>query len=209
MCSAEQILALPVNVNDKKRYFDCQNCYLVFLDRAQCLTAADEKTRYLKHNNDIYDANYQKFVSDITSFVTEHIAVSSLGLDFGAGTGPVLSKVLEEKNYMINLYDPFFHPNEDNLKLSYDFIMSCEVVEHFNHPLKEFNLLRSLLKVKSHLIIKTEILTPKINFDSWYYRKDPTHISFYRMETFEWIKKNYQFNTLENLNGRTIVLSLY
>ncbi len=205
MCFSFASKAMLVNPKDLKRYFDCSSCHLVFLDRSQCLSAEEEKARYLTHNNDIDDPKYQKFVSDITDYVSDYIPTTALGLDFGAGTGPVIAKVLGEKKYQVNLFDPYFHNDDEVLKLNYDFIISCEVVEHFNYPEKEFRLLNGMLKDKSVLIIKTDVFLEKINFATWYYRKDPTHISFYRLQTMHWIKEHYGFKNFLNLNDRTVV----
>ena len=60
------------------------------------------------------------------------------GLDFGAGTGPVISKVLKDNEYKIKQFDPFFHNYPELLKEKYDYIVCCEVMEHFYDPAKEF-----------------------------------------------------------------------
>jgi hypothetical protein len=70
--------------------------------------AAEEKERYLTHNNDITDPRYQKFVQPVVNAVMENFSTASKGLDFGAGAGPVAAEVLGGKGYSVKLYDPFF-----------------------------------------------------------------------------------------------------
>jgi len=67
-----------------------------------------EKECYQTHNNDILDKRYQQFVSPITSHIYNHFSPEDRGLDFGAGTGPVISYLLRQKEYQIKQYDPFF-----------------------------------------------------------------------------------------------------
>lgn len=192
------------NTKNQRLYYDCTNCKLIFLQPAQQLTLEAEKRRYLLHNNDVSDIHYQNFVSDLENYVKENFAPGKSGLDFGAGTGPVLSMLLKNSGYLMSLYDPFFHADEAVLKVRYDFIVSCEVVEHFNCPRKEFDLLNTLLKKGAALVIKTHLYNDSIDFSSWYYPVDPTHISFYREETLQWIKNHYGYSNIVNVNHRTI-----
>jgi SAM-dependent methyltransferase len=127
----------------------------------------------------------------------------SKGLDFGAGTGPVLSKVLQDNNYSIKMYDPFFHYHPELLDDKYDFIGSCEVIEHFHNPYNEFKLLKSLLNDKGKLYCMTEPYHDGIDFASWYYKNDPTHVFFYHQKTFEWIKMEFGFSSV-SVKGRLI-----
>lgn len=180
----------------KKRFFLCPNCKGIHQDSALFYEREKEEERYRTHNNDVYDEKYRAFVSPITEAVQRDYSENHIGLDFGAGTGPVITKVLEEKGYKLNLYDPFFHPYEDNLKQKYDFIVSCEVIEHFHHPLKEFKLLQSLLKHGGKLYCMTDIYNDEIDFKNWYYKNDPTHVFLYQKETFLWIQENIPFRNM-------------
>ena len=70
-------------------------------------------------------------------------------------------------------------------------------MEHFKNPLKEFKLLRSLLKNQGKLYCKTEVWNEAIDFQNWQYKNDQTHVFFYNRETLEWIKENLEFSDLE------------
>ena len=74
------------------------------------LVSNEEKNRYLKHNNDVDDPRYQEFVRPVIQAVITYIKIHQHGLDYGAGTGPVITKLLREKNYFMTAYDPFFYP---------------------------------------------------------------------------------------------------
>jgi 2-polyprenyl-3-methyl-5-hydroxy-6-metoxy-1,4-benzoquinol methylase len=160
------------------------------------LNLTDEKARYLEHNNDVFDEGYRSFVRPVTNAVTNSFTSQHHGLDFGSGTGPVISEVLKEKGYSIVQYDPFFLNKPELLTRKYDYIVCCEVIEHFSNPLKEFGLLREMLNPAGELICMTHIYSEIINFDKWYYKDDATHVFFYHRKAFEFIKLEFNFSEL-------------
>ena len=186
-------------------YYKCEVCYGIFVDEKSRPDKKTEKQRYELHQNSVEDKEYQKFVSPITSAILRDFKSDSKGLDFGAGTGPVLSKVLKDNNYNVKQYDPYFHNNRELLEKKYDYIGSCEVIEHFYNPYKEFKLLKKLLNPHARLYCMTEIYNEKIDFSSWYYKNDPTHVFFYHAKTFEWIKEEFNFSKIET-KKRLIIL---
>lgn len=156
-----------------------------------------EKNRYEEHNNDVNDLRYQKFVSPITTAVFASFPNTALGLDYGCGTGPVAAVQLQEQGYKVNLFDPFFENHPQNLQQQYDFIICCEVMEHFFNPHKEFKLLARLLTPGGKLYCKTSLFTNDQDFGPWYYKNDPTHVFLYSPESLEWIKDNFRFKNLQ------------
>jgi hypothetical protein len=164
-----------------------------------------EKERYELHDDNAEDAGYRKFVSPITSNILQDFSKEDKGLDFGSGTSQIITKVLQEQNYNIVSYDPYFHPYNGLLQKKYDYIASCEVIEHFYHPAKEFALLRLMLKEQGRLYLMTDIYDNSIDFEKWYYKNDPTHVFLYTKKTFEWIKKEFGFKSLE-IEKRLIIL---
>jgi hypothetical protein len=162
-----------------------------------------EKLRYKEHINDVEDKGYQKFVSPITSAILNNFSPSDKGLDFGAGTGPVISKVLTDNEFSIIQYDPFFHNNPNLLNAKYNYIACCEVMEHFYRPKKEFELLRNLLQPNGKLYCMTDLYDTSIDFHKWYYKNDQTHVFIYHENTIEWIQENINFSDVF-INGRLI-----
>ncbi len=180
----------------KKKYFKCTFCSSVFLDPGNYPSRKVEKKRYEEHNNDVEDPGYQKFVTPIVNEITQRFYENHAGLDFGAGPGPVITKLLQDQGYNVELYDPFFWNNPGVLKSKYDYIACCEVIEHFHCPQKEFKLLRSLLKPGGVLFCMTQIYSEEIDFSSWYYKNDPTHVFFYHENALKWIQENFNFSRL-------------
>lgn len=175
-------------------YFACAQCDLRFLHPSARLAPEQEKTRYLQHNNNIADQRYRDFVRPLYEQVREHVAPGASGLDFGAGTGPVLAEMLRCEGYKVRLFDPFFHPDPESLLLTYDFIVACEVAEHLFEPGLEFRRLRRMLHSGGLLGVMTLLWEQGIDFENWYYRKDPTHVVFYSRLTFRWIAELYGFS---------------
>jgi len=178
-------------------FHQCDICKAIYLDKEYFLNTKEEKERYQEHNNDVNDKGYQKFVSPISNAIFSNYSKYDKGLDFGAGTGPVIAEVLSTNGYVINLYDPFFHNNKELLLHKYNYIACCEVMEHFHNPYKEFKLLKSLLKKDGHLYCMTSIYNNDIDFRTWYYKDDQTHVFIYTKETLEWIAKEFGFISLK------------
>lgn len=187
-------------------YFECFTCGALVKDMQFLPTPSEEKSRYLEHNNDVSDLRYQDFTSPITNYVLHHFTPEDKGLDFGSGTGPVISEMLFRKKYDISQYDPFFANDPGLLEQRYDYILACEVVEHFHNPKKEFENFRKMLKPGGSLVLMTLLYHDEIPFKNWYYRKDPTHVFIYRKETMEFIRENIGFKDLR-VQKRLVVLS--
>jgi len=189
----------------KQQFYKCSWCKSVFRSKEYFACSKSEKTRYESHNNNINDLGYQDFVSPIVKSVLENHCKSEDWLDFWAGTGPVISHLLQKKWYIPHLYDPFFHNYPKLLNKKYDYIIACEVIEHFYRPQKEFQLLYNLLKPKGKLYIMTDMYDPERDFEDWYYKNDVTHVFFYSKEAFQWIKENYSWKNY-SINKRCIIL---
>ncbi len=160
------------------------------MDRDLLLSPQVELERYRQHNNDVEDPRYQNFVRPLVDLIASNHRPSERGLDFGAGPGPVITKMLGERGFQVALYDPFFHPDTRVLQGTYDFIVSCEVIEHFHDPRASFELLKTLLAQNGVLYCRTTLVTEDTDFPRWYYRNDETHVFFYHEETIAWIAES-------------------
>lgn len=197
LCSLCNSATRNFEVIKEREYVQCINCKAILLSPESYLSPQEEKSRYRFHNNDVNDPGYLSFVSPVIDKIRSDMPTDSTGLDFGCGTGPVIASELEKSGYNIRLYDPYFQPNRTFLDKQYDFIICCEVMEHFQKPLEEFRLLRSLLKPEGKLYCKTAVWNEAINFNSWYYKDDPTHVIFYNRESLLWIRENLEFSSVD------------
>ena len=192
LCSCENEIFVEI----KEPYYKCKTCHGIYVDENYLPDKVSEKQRYELHDDDSSNSGYRKFVNPITSSIMQDFSSNDKGLDFGAGTSVIISVILGEHDYNIANYDPYFHQFPELLESKYDYISSCEVIEHFYNPYKEFTLLKSMLQEGSKLYLMTEVYNEGIDFTSWYYKNDQTHVFFYSAKTFQWIKNEFGFKAM-------------
>jgi hypothetical protein len=96
-----------------REFYFCTKCFSVFLDDKNYISETEERKHYEMHNNDVNDIRYQSFVSPIVDSILNDFKKTDKGLDFGSGTGPVITKMLRDNDYDIQEYDPFFADNSE------------------------------------------------------------------------------------------------
>lgn len=185
-------------IEHKERVFNkCKNCDTVLLNVKHYLVFDDEKHRYDKHSDNIEDEGYQQFVAPIIDAVSETYTPVDKGLDYGCGKTAIIETLLKRKQYTILGYDPIYFPNQELLTVSYNYITCCEVVEHFYNPKLEFQKLVQLLLPEGKLYLKTNLYKDTIDFKSWWYKNDPTHVIFYTEKSMEFIKHTFGFSRVK------------
>lgn len=170
-----------------RRYFRCPDCAARFLDPAEYLSRDAELAHYLHHENNPDDPRYRHFLSKLSDPLIQRLTPGAVGLDYGCGPGPALAAMLAEGGFDMAAYDPFFRPDLGVLQRTYDFITCTETAEHFHDPAAEFARLMAMVRPGGWLAIMTCFQTDDTRFEAWHYRKDPTHVVFYRAETFRFI----------------------
>ena len=168
---------------DGRAYLRCEACNATFLMPAQRPDRAEEKNEYDRHRNDVDDAGYRRFLARLADPLLKRLPSNSEGLDYGCGPGPALAAMLREAGHRVRLYDPIYRPESTALERSYDFITCTEVVEHMHRPADEFRRLDHLLRLGGLLGVMTIFQTDDARFADWHYRRDPTHVVFYRKST--------------------------
>lgn len=176
---------------DAKDYFRCSACALRFVDPEDRPAPDAEHGHYLHHENEVDDPRYRAFLSRLADPMLAVVSPGSEGLDYGCGPGPALAAMLTEAGHRTAVWDPFFAPDPGPLARQYDFITCTEVAEHFHDPAAEFARLDAMLRPGGVLGVMTCFQTDDARFAAWHYRKDPTHVAFYREETFLWIAERF------------------
>lgn len=176
-----------------QRYLRCPECQCTVMAPECRLGPEQEKAIYQYHDNNPGDPGYRRFLSKVADPLLARLPRGSRGLDFGCGPGPVLASMLEDAGMVMALYDPFFHPQPDVLQQQYDFITCTEVLEHLHQPAAVLRQLDSLLKPGGLLAVMTCFQTDDTRFASWHYRRDPTHVVFYKEKTLELIAEQQQW----------------
>ncbi|WP_366553456.1 class I SAM-dependent methyltransferase [Aquibaculum sediminis] len=177
----------PLMMVEGKRYWRCGVCAARFLDPTQQPAADEEYNCYLSHENHPDDPGYRHFLEKFATALLARLPAASLGLDYGCGPAPALATMLRESGHSVALYDPFFHPETSVLRATYDFVTCTETAEHFHRPAEEFARLMALVRPGGWLGIMTCFQTEDTRFANWHYRRDPTHVVFYREETLRYL----------------------
>lgn len=153
------------------------------LDPAHRLDRASALAYYRGHRNDPADPGYRRFLAKLATPLLARLAPASRVLDYGCGPGPALAAMLAEAGHRVSLYDPHFAPDPTPLEDRYDAVTCSEVAEHFHAPAAEFDRLGELLRPGGQLALMTCFQTDDARFAGWHYRRDPTHVVFYREAT--------------------------
>ena len=191
VCGSNEIR--PFMLVGDKYYWTCNVCKARILSCKHWLSKKEEFKYYQTHENISSDPAYQKFAAQLALPILDKLVPSSSGLDFGCGPDSALSAILRQHGHNMTVYDPFFFPAKNSLKKTYDFIVCSEAAEHFHQPAKEFKKFNRLLNENGWIGIMTNFQTENARFKNWHYRRDPTHVVFYRKETFEVIGKQFRW----------------
>lgn len=170
-----------------RRYFRCRTCIATFLDPLQRPTPGAERREYDLHRNDPADPGYRRFLDRLAAPLLARLPPDARGLDYGCGPGPALAVMLREAGFDVETWDPLYDPRAQALERRYAFITCTEVVEHMHHPAEEFRRLDRLLEPGGWLGIMTQFQRDDARFSHWHYRRDPTHVVFYRAHTLRFI----------------------
>ena len=182
----------------------CIHCDAYSKDPYQLLNELEEKNRYLLHDNTLDNAGYIQFLTPLAQIIKKHVSHDSLGLDYGCGPVFALEKALDGYTHL-NHYDLFFHPNKEVFNTTYDYIVLSEVIEHLKRVDEVIKLCLQSLKSNGMLFIQTLRHDDVKKIDAWWYTKEPTHIFFLSLQTFEFIATHYQLEIIE-VTPRIVVL---
>ncbi len=175
----------------ERDYWRCSQCDSTFLDPAQRPGLEAEHAEYRLHRNDPQDTGYRQHLQRLLVPLLERLHPGANGLDYGCGPQPVLAAMLQAAGHPTAVYDPFFAPAPGVLQTTYEFITCTEVAEHFHRPAAEFQRLNALLRPAGWLGLMTRLQTDDARFAQWHYRRDPTHVVFYRASTLQWLADRY------------------
>lgn len=174
-----------------RSYYRCERCGLVHVAASDRLSTIAERERYLAHRNETpeYREHLARFVEHA---VVPCVPTGAHLLDYGSGPVPVLAGALKERGYGVTCWDPHFAADRAALTRRYDAIVLHEVIEHIADATGAFEQLVGLLERDGRLIVRTRPYpdSPE-EFAGWWYRADPTHVSFYSAATFRWVAEHY------------------
>ena len=202
--------ALTTTINDHKkelRYYRCSSCGFVYLDDSFMVDKDREKRQYDQHNNSLENKGYvEMFETFIDDAIVPYMKNIQTALDFGSGPEPVFSKLLERRGLEVDIYDIYFSPKKVYEDKKYDLISSTEVFEHLSKPMEVLEELVSSLNSNGYVALMTKFPpSDDKEFLAWWYRRDPTHISFFTPKSFEVMAKKVGLKVLKTLNNNVVV----
>jgi SAM-dependent methyltransferase len=189
---------------DRRRYYLCGNCSLIFTDPEHDLSPAEAKAFYLTHENSSENSGYVNFLNRVVQPMLAHLDRGMRGLDYGCGPGPTVSLLVQRQGIACDDYDPLFADRP--LRPPYDFIFSTECFEHFRRPEVELRRISSLLRPAGLLGVMTERWTTLEAFANWYYTRDPTHVCFYHAKTLDFVCRQFSFTPVWMDASRVAIL---
>ncbi len=207
VCNNETTLIKDV---DQKEYVACKNCHIIQLKKEYHINKNLEKKQYDYHNNSFENKGYVQMFEDFLDFFYKYLETTEYALDFGSGPNPVLAKILKNRGFEnVDYFDKFYQPKKVYEGKKYDLITSTEVFEHLTNPKSTLNLLKNHLKKDGILAVMTLFHSNKYNeFLKWWYKRDPTHITFYTPHSFEVLADMCGLKVIQSDNKRIIILRL-
>jgi hypothetical protein len=181
---------------ENREYHLCPSCQLISVPEKFLIPIEDETHRYLEHENSLDNEGYVNMFLQKIEIVKSICPKIQTALDYGCGYEPVLQTLLNRNGYLADGYDPNFFPDGERAS-SYDLIISTETFEHFREPGNELLRIMARMTKGGYLAVMTRLypkqngLPCKKDFGCWYYKRDPTHIAFYCLETFSWIADHF------------------
>ena len=204
-CTLCGAFAVPYAADRRRVFYGCDACGLIFAGPETHLDSAEEKAIYDWHVNDPADTRYRAFLSRLATPLLEHLRPGMEGLDFGSGPGPTLSLMFAEAGMPMAIYDPYYAPDTHVLDRQYDLVTCTEVVEHFNHPARDWPRLAGLVRPGGWLGVMTRMAVGREEFPAWHYKNDPTHVSFYSPAVFRWLAHSLGLR-LQRIEGAVVLM---
>jgi SAM-dependent methyltransferase len=181
-CRADAVA--PFQSVEGRDYLRCTTCGARLLDPVQRLSREAERAHYRTHDNDPDAPGHRRFLAKLADPLLARLAPGSCGLDYGSGPDSTLAAMLREAGHDVAAWDPAFAPDAGALSRTYDFVACAEAIEHFHAPADELDRIDALLRPGGWLGVTTLFQTDDARFAAWRYRRDPTHVAFFREETF-------------------------
>jgi len=191
-----------------KHYHHCLTCQLIFLDKKYFVTNQNEKKQYDHHNNSLEDIGYVNMFENFLDFFWEDIKKdTTTALDFGSGPEPVLAELIKRRDLHVEHYDKFYQTDKIYENKKFDLITSTEVFEHLENPKSILKLFAKHLNDNGTIALMTLFHTNKReDFLKWWYRRDPTHITFFTPTSIEVLAKECGLKVVKHDSKRVIVL---
>jgi len=183
---------------DWRSFFICPVCFFIFTAE----TVGEEEQRKHFASQDVKEPDFwnheaQKYIR----FARQFVEPGNI-LDFGSGKG-CLSEALKAMGFDVASFEPMMHGRFDRQAYprQFNLVVANQVIEHMQDIVCE---IRSILPVlePGGLLFFSSLFTDHFIFDrnspeyfrNWWYKDDPTHVSFYCFLTLDQVGKQTGLN---------------
>ncbi len=192
-------------------YYECMNCRMLQSDHLDTLTPPGlVKIANYDPNADL-DSGAAWRLSCLANRLEQLFKLKILpctypnfkALDFGCGTGFLVSYMAHRFEWGTVGYDPFWTPayapdkvfadwKSVEQRAPYNLVVASEVFEHFTHPKEELTRISDVLaKDVAFLYVTTGLYVPRKTTSDWSYLAPQSghHVSFYACRTMQEIAR--------------------
>lgn len=162
----------------------------------------DERRRYDQHCNG--SEGHRSFLKPVVEQVKARHRLGTRGLDWGCGPDPVCIEMLSTEGFQMVGYDLHYQPVKPARQEYFGFITLTEVIEHIYDPVVVLKEVASHLELKGKLYIMTEPHPGPAGLESWSYRRDPTHVTFWNEKSLKALATRVDLS-FEGSEGRVFI----
>jgi SAM-dependent methyltransferase len=186
---------------DTRTFLKCPNCSLIFTNDLPKKAAEEShyKTQWQTTALDFWGSQATGLISYIGKYGI--LPDNHRILDFGSGSGE-LAQELQRRGYRVTALEPMTdgYLKDQNYPFFFDAVVAIEVIEHLPNVWEELQEIEKVLKPEGIILFSTGLTNPFIDlpdaveqFKEWWYKDDPTHISFFCNQTLSIMAemKNY------------------
>lgn len=193
-------------LRDGSLYHHCHDCRYCFQDPSQWPSLLEEIRHYQTHNNDPRDPRYCAYLRQSSQLLIDHKSAQQQRLlDYGCGPQATMPFVWGDEFKQIDAYDPLFYPDRSQLATHYDAITCIEAIEHFFRITESLQDVDRLCNAGSLILFRSEFYEESKDLESWWYRRDPTHIGFLQEQSWDYIAQKFTWKIIAKSQGRVIL----
>jgi SAM-dependent methyltransferase len=169
---------------EARTFYKCPECRLIF---SEDFPGKVEEERHYKTQWESTDPGFWSGQVDVLVQLINNYLTPKHLLDFGSGSGAMTQEFLK-RGYDITALEPMIHGylKDQSYPVRFDVVIAVEVLEHLPNPWNEIREIEKVLAPGGIVIFSTLLTNAFIDrpdavdhFKSWWYKDDPTHISFF------------------------------